>query len=112
MSEDGTTVVKAQGSAPTSQGIFYKEIKLAPSVDDPRPPEEMILLRAEYDRTARMVSVLFQDDINRRKELFLLLHQAADQGFRGSEWNLEDGKANLFETRETILDYAHDIRSK
>jgi hypothetical protein len=101
---------------------FYKEIKLAPSVDNPRrlvfiaagglkPPNEMLLLRQDYDRTARVASVLFEDEIGTRKELFLLLHEAADRGLRGATFDIEDGRANLVEVRETILDYAHKIRN-
>jgi hypothetical protein len=55
---------------------------------------------------------LFEDEAQRRKEIFLLLHEAADRGFRGPSFSIEDGRANLVEIRETILDYAHHIRNK
>ncbi|MGX8007806.1 hypothetical protein ACVDG8_001750 [Mesorhizobium sp. ORM8.1] len=103
---------------------FYKEIIFAPSVENPRrlvfiaaldapkPPDELLLLRQDYERTARVVSVLFEDDERERKDIFLLLHEAADRGMRGTTFSIEDGRANLVEARETILDYAHNIRSK
>jgi hypothetical protein len=103
---------------------FYKDIHLSPSVDNPRrltfiaaidapkPPDELVLLRQDYERTARVASVLFEDEVEVRKEIFLLMHEAADRGFRGSAFSIEDGRANLVEVRETILDYAHNVRSK
>jgi hypothetical protein len=103
---------------------FYKEISLAPSVDNPRrlifiaaidapkPPDELLLLRQDYERTARVASVLFEDEAEVRKEIFLLMHEAADRGFRGATFSIEDGRANLVEVRETILNYAHNVRSK
>ncbi len=103
---------------------FYKEISLAPSVDNPRrlifiaalgapqPPDELLLLRQDYERAARVVSVLFEDDAEVRKDIFLLMHEAADRGMRGPTFNIEDGRANLVEVRETILDYAHNVRNK
>jgi hypothetical protein len=114
------TVIVAADHRPT----FYKEITLAPSVDNPRrlifiaalhapkPPDELLLLRQDYERTARVVSVLFEDEAEVRKEIFLLMHEAADRGMRGSAFSIEDGRANLVEVRETILDYAHNVRSK
>jgi len=43
------------------------------------------------------------------KRTFLLLLEAADRGLRKPEWNLEDGKANLIEVRDAILDYVHKV---
>jgi hypothetical protein len=103
---------------------FYKEIGLAPLNDNPRrlvfiaalnapkPPDELLSLRQDYERTARVVSVLFEDERETRKEIFLLIHQAADRGMRGSAFSIEDGRANLVEVRETILDYAYNVRNK
>lgn len=108
------------GDAPT----YYKDIKLAPSVENPRrlifiavssagkPPDEMILLRQDYERTARIASLLFEDEVETRKELFLLLHAAADRGLRGPAFNIDDGRANLVEVREIIVDYAHNVRNR
>jgi hypothetical protein len=108
----------------TAKPTFYLEIKLAPSVDDPRrlvfiaapnapkPPEDLVALRRDYDRTARVVGVFFADEQETRKELFLLLHQAADRGLRGPDFSIEDGRANLVSTQESITDYAHKIRDR
>jgi hypothetical protein len=104
--------------------IFYREISLSPSPGDPRrlvfiaavdapnPPDDLLLLRQEYERTARIVSVLFEDEPQIRKELFWFMHEAADRGMRGPAFSIEDGRANLVEVRETILDNAHKVRSK
>lgn len=103
---------------------FYKEISLAPSVDDPRrltfvaavgapePPDELLLLRQDYERTARVASVLFDDEPETRREIFFLMHEAADRGMRGSAFSIEDGRANLVEVRETMVDKAHNVRNK
>src|SRR5580692_12004843 len=103
--------------------IFYSKLELAPSVNDPRrlvfvvptgapkPPDEILLLRQDYERTARVAAVLFEDEPATRIEIFKLMHEAADR-LRGSNWNIDDGQANLVEVRENILDYAHKIRSK
>jgi hypothetical protein len=103
--------------------IFYSKLELAPSVNDPRrlvfvvptgapkPPDEILSLRQDYERTARVAAVLFEDEPATRIEIFKLMHEAADRP-RGSNWNIEDGQANLVEVRENILDYAHKIRSE
>jgi hypothetical protein len=103
--------------------IFYKEISFSPSIDDPRrltfvagldapkPPDELVTLRQEYERTARIVSILFEDEPDIRREMFSLMHEAADRGMRGPRFSIEDGRANLIEIRETILDNAHKVRS-
>ena len=103
---------------------YYDEITLSPSVDNPRRlvfvatpgspklPEELLLLRQEYEQTARVVSVLFEDEKDARKELFLVLHVAADRGFRGGNFNIEDGRLNLLSTREIIVDAAHKARDR
>jgi hypothetical protein len=103
---------------------FYKEIGLAPSTDNPRrlvfiaaldapkAPDELLVLRQDYERTARVVSVLFEDETEIRKDIFMLMHEAADRGMRGSSFSIEDGRANLIEVQETILDYAHKVRSR
>ncbi|HLH98758.1 MAG TPA: hypothetical protein VKW08_26915 [Xanthobacteraceae bacterium] len=113
-----------EASEDSQATVFYREIKLAPSVEDPRrlvfvsagtgatAPDEVLLLRQDYERTARVVAVLFDDEKDTRKELFLLLHEAADRGLRGSAFSIEDGRANLVEVRETILDYAHKVRNR
>jgi hypothetical protein len=59
-----------------------------------------------------VASVLFEDEPKIRKEIFLLMHEAADRGMRGPAFSIEDGRANLVEVRETILDKAHNIRNK
>jgi hypothetical protein len=76
----------------------------------PKLPDELLALRQEFERTARVASVLFEDETITRKDIFLLLHQAADRGLRGPEFNIEDGRANLVEVREAIVDFAHKIR--
>jgi hypothetical protein len=113
-----------KGAAGQLNPAFYSKIELAPSVDDPRrlvfiaaanapdPPDDLISLRQDYERTARVASVLFQDERPTRKELFLLIHQAADRGLRGPAFNLKDGRANLVEVRETFTDYAYKIRDQ
>jgi hypothetical protein len=125
MTMDGTETSSAGAVTMVAdhRPTFYKEINLAPSIDNPRrlvfvaalgapkPPEDLLLLRQDYERTARVVSVLFEDEIDIRKEIFLLLHESADRGMRGPTFSIEDGQANLVEVRETILDYAHKVRS-
>jgi hypothetical protein len=113
---------EAARSAPGS--VFYKEIDFAPSSENPRRlvfvsaegasklPDEMLVLRQDYERTARLVSVLFEDEVATRKDIFLLLHQGADRGLRGPEFSIEDGRTNLLEARETIVDLAHKIRDQ
>jgi hypothetical protein len=120
---------KATGaSAETSAGglelVFYNDIQLAPSVENPKrlvfaaapgapkPPDELRMLRQDYERTARVAAVLFEDESEMRKEIFLLLHQSADRGLRGPHFSIEDGRANLIEARETILDLSHKVRDK
>src|SRR5262249_6521367 len=36
---------------------------------------------------------------------------SADRGLRGPDFDIEDGRANLAEVRETIVDYAYKIRN-
>jgi hypothetical protein len=122
-----TAPSSTEGETDTSRigrSAFYKEIDIAPSGDNPRRlvfisvpgasklPDEMLLLRQDYERTARLVSVLFEDVVETRKEIFLLLHEGADRGLRGPEFSVEDGRANLLEVRETIVDLAHKIRDR
>nr|AWM03977.1 hypothetical protein CIT40_30735 [Bradyrhizobium amphicarpaeae] len=69
-------------------------------------------MRQDYEKTARVASVLLEDDLPTRKAVFDLLHQAADRGFRGPAWSIADGKANLAEVRDAIVDYAHPVRTR
>ncbi len=104
--------------------LYYKEIELGPSTEDPRRlvfiaaanapkvPEELLLLRQEYENTARVIAVLFDNKLDKRKELFLLLHETVYILRGGPNWNLEDGKANLSEIQKTVLDYSHKIRDE
>jgi hypothetical protein len=124
MSADGTetSVPTKVGLTPGDRPIFYKDIELAQSADNPRrlvfiaaegapsPPDDLLSLRQEYERTARVASVLFEGEVGLRKEIFQLMHEAADRGMRGPSFNIADGQANLVEVRETILDYAHNVR--
>jgi hypothetical protein len=83
--------------------IFYSKLELAPSVNDsrrlvfvvptgaPKPPDEILLLRQDYERTARVAAVLFEDEPATRIEIFKLMHEAADR-LRGSNCNIEDGQ--------------------
>jgi hypothetical protein len=110
--------------SPSQRDGFYREIKLAPSNEDPKrlaflavagagqPPDEAILLRRDYERTARVVSVLFEDEVQTRRDLFFLLHEGADRGLRGPHFNVEDGRANLADAQQAILDRAHNVRSR
>jgi hypothetical protein len=123
---EGTDVSHAGAATTVADGrpTFYTEIKLVPSPDNPRrlvcirpanapkPPDELVLLRQDYERTARVVSVLFEDEVKTREEIFLQMHEAADCGLRGSTFSIEDGRANLVELHETILDHPHKIRNK
>src|SRR5262249_54996131 len=109
---------------PQPRTVFFQEIQLAPSAEDPKRlvfvaaqgapplPDELMLLRQAYQRTARVVSVLFENERNIRKEMFDSLHECADRGFRGPEFSIEDGRANLAEMRETIVDFAHKVRDQ
>jgi hypothetical protein len=78
----------------------------------PKPPDELLVLRQDYERTARVVSVLFEDEVETRRDIFDQLHEAADRGLRGPEFNIEDGRANLLEIREHIVDLAHKVQDK
>jgi hypothetical protein len=103
---------------------YYKDIQFAPSDENPRRllfiaaegapklPDELLALRRDYDRTARVVSVLFEDALETRKEIFLQLHMAADRAFRGPEFSIEDGRANLAEAQDTLVDFAHRVRDQ
>jgi hypothetical protein len=104
--------------------VFYKSVELSPSKDDPRrlvfiaardapkQPDELQLLRRGYEQTARVVSILFEDEVDIRKEMFLMMHLGADCGTRGSDFRIEDGRTNLEEIRQSVLDKAHTIRNK
>lgn len=124
MTDTGTPEGQAETSPTELRPIFYKEIELSPSPssprrlvfiaaqDAPKPPDELLVLRQDYERTARVVSVLFEDGSKARKDIFMLLHQAADRGLRGPEFSIEDGHANLAEVREAIVDFAHKVRDR
>jgi hypothetical protein len=118
-SPDHQRAAEAAGSP-----IYYSEIALAPSVDDPnrlvfiaaasapKLTEPMLTLRQECVKTARVIAVLFQTDAKERKDLFHQLHEAADRGLRGEHANADDGRDNLAEVRETIADQAIAIRDR
>jgi len=101
---------------------YYTEIKLSPSKQDPqrlvfiaapgvqKPPDDLLALRQDFERTARVASILFEEERDVRSDIFLGLHGAADRGLRGPNFNIEDGRANLVEMRETVTDSAHRIR--
>jgi hypothetical protein len=101
---------------------FYDEIALSPSVDNPKRlvfvatpgagklPDELLSIRREYEKAARVASVLFERESEARKEVFLVLHVAADRGLRGRNFNIEDGQVNLANVKEIIVDAAHKIR--
>jgi hypothetical protein len=103
---------------------FYTDIGFSPSVEDPRSlvfirapgapklPDAMLTLRQEFVRTARVVSVLFEEEKEIRRDLFNQLHVAADCGFRGPSASIEDGRDNLAEVRENIADRAIRIRDQ
>jgi hypothetical protein len=109
---------------PPRRASFYKEIALSPSPEDPRRlvfiaesgapklPDDVLSLRQDYTRTARVASILFEDEQDTRRDLFLLLHEAADRGLRGPDFNIEDGRTNLIEVQEAITDRAHKIRDR
>lgn len=118
----GTPVLAA--AADTSRITYYERIEVSPTVEDPnqlvfiaakgapKAPEDLANLRQEYARTARVVAVLFADLPGTRKELFLQLHAASDRGLRGPEFNIEDGRANLTDVRDIVVDRAHRIRDQ
>jgi hypothetical protein len=109
---------------PLQRVSFYKEIALAPSLDDPRrlvfiaeagapqPRQDVLALRQDYVRTARVVSIMFEDAKDTRKELFTLLHQSADRGLRGPDFSIEGGRANLDEVQDAITDHAIAVRDR
>ena len=115
---------ETEAPATDPRPVFYKEIELSPSTENPRRlvfisaqgapkvPDDMLMLRQDYERTARLVSVLFDGDAETRLEIFELLHRGADRGFRGPEFSIEDGRANLSDVRETIVDLAHKVRDR
>ena len=103
---------------------YYDEITLSPSRDNPRRlvfnatpnsptlPDHLLSLRQEYEKTARVVSVLFPEETDVRRDLFLVLHLAADRGLRGPNFNVEDGRLNLSAARDIIVDAAHKTRDQ
>jgi hypothetical protein len=101
---------------------FYDEIALSPSVDNPKRlvfianraagkmPDRLLTLRREFEKAARVVSILFEGEVEARRDIFLVLHVAADRGLRGPNYNIEDGQVNLDNVRDIIIDAAHKIR--
>ena len=69
----------------------------------------MLPLRQEYERTARVAAVLFEHELDVRKDVSRL-HMAADRGLRGPNFSIEDGRANLTTVQEHITDFAIEIR--
>jgi hypothetical protein len=122
MSQGAESANTAEFAAHRGRVVFYTQIQLSPSVDDPRrlvfvaapdsakPPDDLVALRQDYARTARVVSVLFEDEQQTRKDIFLQLHAAADRGLRGPDFSIEDGRANLEAIREAITDSAIKVR--
>ena len=104
--------------------VFYTEIKMSPSPEDPRRlvfvaapgspklPDDLLTLRQGYETASRIVSLLFRDATDKRRELFNDLHLAADRGLRGPNFNVEDGRANLSEMRQIITDSAQSVRDQ
>jgi hypothetical protein len=104
--------------------IYYTEILLSPSPENPRrlifiadlngpkPPDEVRALRQDFERLAHVVSVLFDKDQAQRSQLFGLIHQTADRGLRGSNTDVEDGKANLDAAREEVTEAALAVRDQ
>ena len=104
--------------------VFYTEIRLSPSVEDPRRlvyvaaagapavPKDLVALREEYGKTARIVAALFDTEPATRRDIFALLHMGADRGLRGPDFNLEDGRSNLAEIRETITESTYKVRDR
>lgn len=101
---------------------FYKAIEIAPLPENPRRlnfisevgvsqvPGNILQLRKEYEKTGRIISILFDEHLPERKELFTLIYQSADRGFRGPNYNLADGETNLEEVKESIVDSAYKVR--
>jgi hypothetical protein len=118
------TGIQSPEHQPPRRVSFYKEIALSPSPDDPRRlvfiaesgapkvPDDVLSLRQDYTRTARVISILFEDEQETRKHLFFLLHEAVDRGLRGPDFSIEDGRTNLIEVQEAITDRAHKIRDR
>jgi hypothetical protein len=102
--------------------IYYREIILKPSPDNPTrmefvaaedapdAPTEVVALREGFQQAARVARILFPDNADIRKEVFLEMHAAADRGLRGPNFNLFDGQANLRAIRESITDNAQIVR--
>ena len=103
---------------------YYTEIRLSPSAADPRRleyvaakgaakvPDDMVALREDFSRTARVASVLFEDQADTRKQIFLILHAGADRGLRGPDYNIEDGRSNLVGAKEEMTDLAYKVRDR
>jgi hypothetical protein len=76
-------IVTAVANTPAAsiQSEFYRQIELDPSPNDPKRltfvaapgagpvPDNMRMLRRDYEETARIVSVLFADKPELRKEI-------------------------------------------
>lgn len=121
-SEDRSAVMGADDTPVESQ-IYYDEIRISPSPDDPRRfifianrnspkelPDDLVALRHDYSETARVAAILFANNIEERKEIFAVLHCSADRGLRGPNFSIKDGRENLEEVKEHITDLAHKIR--
>jgi len=108
---------------PSEKMSYYDEIAISPSPDDPRylvyiaskgaapPPDDLISLRNGFSQVARIVRILFNDDLPTRRHLFDNLHRAADRALRGPEYSIVDGASNLADVREMVTDLALKIRS-
>jgi hypothetical protein len=120
---EGRSAVMGVNDTPVKSQIYYDEIRISPSPDDPRRfifianrnspkelPDDLVALRHDYSETARVAAVLFANNIDERKEVFAVLHCSADRGLRGPNFSIKDGRENLEEVKEHITDLAHKIR--
>jgi hypothetical protein len=115
---EGTTGNEENGQS------FYDEVCLSPSPENPRrlvwiasrnagkAPDDVVTLRADFDRAARVVSVLFDKEQSVRAEIFASLHIGADRGLCTPRYSIEDGQANLGNLKDLITDHAHEVRDR
>jgi hypothetical protein len=116
-------VAKRAQSGKVETNKYYQRIDLWPSQEDPRemvfvtgegspkPPPDMVALRTEYGRLARLTAILFDTDKKARSDLFAKYHAAAYIGFIPKDYSIADCKANLLEMQDTLVDKAHELRT-
>jgi hypothetical protein len=117
-----TVIPGAEPASVQKNTVYYSQIGFSPSVERPERlifvceptapevPESLADLRKDYNTTARVVNNLFDTDSDTRRKFFIQLHEAADIVFLRPGLRIADGKSNLEEVRQSIVDKAQKIR--